>query len=61
MLSTGTDEHGLKIQQASAKAGSEPLPFCDKGADVFKVPAALLHQQPGLMAKEPGRQGPHLE
>ncbi|KAB2570076.1 Aminoacyl-tRNA synthetase class 1a Anticodon-binding protein [Lasiodiplodia theobromae] len=40
MLSTGTDEHGLKIQQASAKAGSEPLPFCDKGADVFKNLAA---------------------
>ncbi|GME26135.1 Aminoacyl-tRNA synthetase class 1a Anticodon-binding protein [Neofusicoccum parvum] len=36
ILATGTDEHGLKVQQAAAKAGSEPLPFCDKGAEVFK-------------------------
>lgn len=40
ILCTGTDEHGMKIQQASAKAGSEPKPFCDKGADVFKTLAA---------------------
>ncbi|KAF2499288.1 methionyl-tRNA synthetase-like protein [Lophium mytilinum] len=36
ILCTGTDEHGMKIQQASAKAGMEPKPFCDKGAEVFK-------------------------
>lgn len=36
ILCTGTDEHGMKIQQASAKAGVEPQPFCDKGAEVFK-------------------------
>ncbi|KAF2141719.1 uncharacterized protein K452DRAFT_228462 [Aplosporella prunicola CBS 121167] len=36
LLCTGTDEHGLKVQQAATKAGSEPLPFCDKGAEVFK-------------------------
>ncbi|KKY16749.1 putative methionyl-trna synthetase [Diplodia seriata] len=65
VLSTGTDEHGLKvgpllplractcspplaqIQHASAKAGSEPLPFCDKGADVFKNLAAK-----GLISNE---------
>ncbi|KAI4727797.1 hypothetical protein E4T49_04367 [Aureobasidium sp. EXF-10728] len=40
VLLTGTDEHGMKIQQASAKAGSDPKPFCDKGADVFKNLAA---------------------
>lgn len=40
ILCTGTDEHGMKIQQASAKAGSEPKPFCDKGADIFKSLAA---------------------
>ncbi|TKA81172.1 hypothetical protein B0A49_01885 [Cryomyces minteri] len=40
LLCTGTDEHGMKIQQASAKAGSEPKPFCDKGAEVFKSLAA---------------------
>ena len=36
ILLTGTDEHGMKVQQASAKAGSDPKPFCDKGADIFK-------------------------
>ncbi|KAI5271446.1 hypothetical protein E4T47_05202 [Aureobasidium subglaciale] len=40
ILLTGTDEHGMKIQQASAKAGSDPKPFCDKGADIFKNLAA---------------------
>lgn len=36
ILCTGTDEHGMKIQQAAAKAGIEPKQFCDKGAEVFK-------------------------
>lgn len=40
ILCTGTDEHGMKIQQASAKAGSEPKPFCDKGAAIFQTLAA---------------------
>ncbi|KAB8337078.1 hypothetical protein FH972_021382 [Carpinus fangiana] len=35
-LTTGTDEHGMKVQQAATKAGSDPKSFCDKGADVFK-------------------------
>lgn len=43
ILCTGTDEHGMKIQQASAKAGSDPKPFCDKGADVFKTLAERAH------------------
>lgn len=42
ILCTGTDEHGMKIQQASAKAGSDPKPFCDKGAEVFKTLAARV-------------------
>jgi methionyl-tRNA synthetase len=37
ILLTGTDEHGMKIQQASAKAASDPKAFCDKGAEVFKT------------------------
>lgn len=37
MLSTGTDEHGMKIQQAAAMAGSAPKEFCDDGAELFKV------------------------
>ena len=42
ILCTGTDEHGLKIQQAAAKAGVEPKQFCDKGADVFKELAGRI-------------------
>lgn len=37
ILCTGTDEHGMKIQQAAAKAGTEPGEFCDKGAEIFKT------------------------
>ena len=36
LLCTGTDEHGMKIQQAAAKANTDPKAFCDKGADVFR-------------------------
>lgn len=36
LLCTGTDEHGMKIQQAAAKAMAEPQTFCDKGAEVFR-------------------------
>ncbi|KAH8731426.1 hypothetical protein GQ44DRAFT_735904 [Phaeosphaeriaceae sp. PMI808] len=36
ILCTGTDEHGLKVQKAAAKAGADPKLFCDKGADIFK-------------------------
>lgn len=36
VLLTGTDEHGMKIQRAAAKAGVDPKEFCDKGAEVFR-------------------------
>jgi len=36
-LLTGTDEHGMKVQRAAAKAGVDPKLFCDKGAEIFKV------------------------
>ncbi|KAI9660864.1 MAG: methionyl-tRNA synthetase [Trizodia sp. TS-e1964] len=36
ILCTGTDEHGMKIQAAAAKAGIEPKSFCDKGSETFK-------------------------
>lgn len=42
ILCTGTDEHGMKIQQAAAKAGIEPKDFCDKGAEVFRDLAGRL-------------------
>lgn len=45
ILCTGTDEHGMKIQQAAANAGILPKAFCDSGAEVFKVsPNRLLHK-----------------
>ncbi|KAK4617345.1 putative methionine--tRNA ligase, mitochondrial [Fulvia fulva] len=42
ILLTGTDEHGLKIQRAAAKAGVDPKEFCDKGADTFKELATSI-------------------
>jgi len=33
---TGTDEHGLKIQKAADKDGSNPLNYCDKISRIFK-------------------------
>ncbi|KAK6334828.1 methionyl-tRNA synthetase [Orbilia javanica] len=35
-LCTGTDEYGLKIQQAATIAGVNPKSFCDTGAETFK-------------------------
>ena len=36
ILCTGTDEHGMKIQQAAAKAKTAPKEFCDLTAETFK-------------------------
>ncbi|KAK6340711.1 methionyl-tRNA synthetase [Orbilia brochopaga] len=36
LLCTGTDEYGMKIQQAAGRAGMEPKAFCDNGAATFK-------------------------
>ncbi|KAI9315907.1 tRNA synthetases class I (M)-domain-containing protein [Dichotomocladium elegans] len=35
-LCTGTDEHGLKIQQAAAKNNVSPLELCDRVSESFK-------------------------
>ncbi|XP_048885636.1 methionine--tRNA ligase, mitochondrial isoform X1 [Brienomyrus brachyistius] len=35
-FSTGTDEHGLKIQQAAACAGEDPLTFCTEVSGQFR-------------------------
>ena len=32
---TGTDEHGLKIQKAAEKDGSDPLIYCNKISKIF--------------------------
>ena len=42
VLLTGTDEHGMKVQRAAAKAGVDPKPFCDKGAEIFKVHSGIF-------------------
>lgn len=36
-FSTGTDEHGLKIQQAALHANEEPGRFCDHVSGLFKT------------------------
>lgn len=35
-LTTGTDEHGLKVQQAADAAGKSPKPFVDQASEIFK-------------------------
>jgi len=40
---TGTDEHGLKIQNAAEKAGLKPLDYCNKISRVFKELAKTLN------------------
>lgn len=42
-LNTGTDEHGLKIQQAAQAAGVEPKAFCDRISTRFKVLVLMYH------------------
>ena len=37
IFSTGTDEHGLKIQQAAEAAKLPPLEFCDGVSQKFRV------------------------
>ncbi|KAJ3384713.1 methionyl-tRNA synthetase, partial [Chytriomyces hyalinus] len=37
MYSTGTDEHGLKIQEAARKAKQDPKEFCDAISHKFKT------------------------
>jgi len=40
---TGTDDHGLKIQQAAAAAGLSPRQFCDSSSNRFKVHPCLSY------------------
>ncbi|KAJ2480916.1 Methionine--tRNA ligase, mitochondrial, partial [Coemansia sp. RSA 2052] len=35
-MSAGTDEHGLKIQQAAERAGRDPLSFCTQYSNRFR-------------------------
>ncbi|KAL7329197.1 methionyl-tRNA synthetase [Mucor circinelloides] len=36
LMSTGTDEHGLKIQQAAEKNNMKPIEFCNQVSESFK-------------------------
>ncbi|XP_014671383.1 PREDICTED: methionine--tRNA ligase, mitochondrial-like [Priapulus caudatus] len=36
IFATGTDEHGLKVQQAAAMAQMDPLDYCSQVSDKFR-------------------------
>lgn len=40
-LCTGTDEHGMKIQNAAARADLDPMEFCSNNSDEFAMLADL--------------------
>ncbi|KFY63419.1 hypothetical protein V496_03964, partial [Pseudogymnoascus sp. VKM F-4515 (FW-2607)] len=40
ILCTGTDEHGMKIQQAASLSNEDPKEFCDRVSETFKQLAA---------------------
>ncbi|KAJ9103086.1 hypothetical protein QFC21_002508 [Naganishia friedmannii] len=42
-FATGTDEHGLKIQQAAEKLGTEPQVFCDRISERFRELAKVAN------------------
>lgn len=42
VFATGTDEHGLKIQQAAKNAGVEEREFCDGVSQRFRVGRAIV-------------------
>ncbi|MBT5432587.1 MAG: methionine--tRNA ligase, partial [Rhodospirillaceae bacterium] len=37
MFLTGTDEHGQKVEKAAEEAGVDPLTFCDKVSESFRI------------------------
>lgn len=40
LFSTGTDEHGLKIQKVAVSQGKDPLVLCNEVSRKFKVAGA---------------------
>ena len=42
VFSTGTDEHGLKIQKAAAAQDCPPIELCDTVSHKFKVGMAII-------------------
>ena len=49
VFSTGTDEHGLKIQKAAAVQGCPPIELCDRVSHKFKV--GLYKYEPSLIPR----------
>ena len=50
-FSTGTDEHGLKIQQAAARNGMKPREFCDKVSQRFRLLVEKSGSQPDVFVR----------
>jgi len=50
-LQTGTDEHGEKIAEAAAKAGSKPREYVDAIAALFQQTWPLLNVQPDYVIR----------
>lgn len=63
LFSTGTDEHGMKIQQAAAKGGMSEKEFCDEVSQRFRVsfllflPTSCCSTRTVQLTPEPRRQG----
>jgi len=56
IFTTGTDEHGLKIQQAAKAQNVGEEEFCARVSERFKVSACIKGQGGGLIAG-PGAEG----
>lgn len=46
VLSTGTDEHGMKVQRAAERAGTTPRQLCDANSQSFRDLAAACNLSP---------------
>lgn len=44
-LTTGTDEHGTKVQQAAAAAGCRPQQLCDRVSAQYRAAFSAAHVQ----------------
>ncbi|KAL8594803.1 hypothetical protein ACOMHN_047520 [Nucella lapillus] len=51
-FSVGTDEHGLKIQQAAEKAGASPQDYCDRVSEQFKGIRAVQGEDTSLTPQD---------
>jgi hypothetical protein len=54
VFTTGTDEHGLKIQQAAKAGGVEEQEFCDRVSERFRVSIPFPSSGSPLPVASPG-------